>query len=176
MRVFRALRFGVVAVMLTAPASADAGDLVAGGLPPSREASADHRSLGEGGQASDRSARPAIAPKEDLKNLTLVKSDAGKAVVRFGTGALQLLSVGDRVGRNAAVVRSVEPGRLVLDEIAPGADGRPQASQIVWRDGETGGTRFRRQPADPAPAGVRPRAAEPASPATDPATRPGTAR
>jgi hypothetical protein len=149
MKVFRALPFGVAAVVLAVAASAWAG--------------------------GQQPARPAVAPKEDLKNLTLVKSDAGKAVVRFGTGALQLLAVGDRVGRTSAVVRSVEPGRLVLDEIAAGADGRPQASQIVWRDGETGGTRFRRQSDQRAPAGVRPRAIEPVAP-SDAAKKPGTAR
>ena len=155
MRVSRAIRFGVAAMVLAMTASAHAG----------------------GQAASDRSARPVIAAKEDLKNLTLVKSDAGKAVVRFGTtGVLQLLSAGDRVGRNAAVVRSVEPGRLVIDETAPGADGRPQSSQVVWRDGETGGTRFRRQSDQPAPVGVRPRAVDPKQPAADPTAKPEAGR
>jgi hypothetical protein len=149
MKLCRALPFGVAAMVLAMSASAWAG--------------------------GQQPVRPVVAPKEELKNLTLVKSDAGKAVVRFGTGALQLLSVGDRVGRTAAVVRSVEPGRLVLDEIATGADGRPQASQIVWRDGETGGTRFRRQSDQRAPAGVRPRAVDPVAP-SDAAKKPGAAQ
>lgn len=120
--------------------------------------------------------RPVIAAKEELKNLTLVKSDAGKAVVRFGTGDLLLLSVGDRVARTSAVVRTIEPGRVVLDEVAPGADGRPQQSQIVWRDGETGGTRYRRQPDQRVPTGVRPRAVDPIStPASEP-PKPGANR
>jgi hypothetical protein len=63
----------------------------------------------------------------------------------------------------------------VLDEVAPGADGRPQSSQVVWRDGDTGGTRFRRQSDQRAPVGVRPRAVDPA-PAADPAKKPGAGR
>jgi hypothetical protein len=121
--------------------------------------------------------RPVVAPKEDLKNLTLVKSDDAKAVVRFGTAALQLLSIGDRVGRTAAVVRSIEAGRLVLDEVAPGADGTPQQTQIILRDGETGGTRLRRRPDQPAPVGVRPKVVEPnRPPAPDPPAKPGAGR
>jgi len=105
--------------------------------------------------------RPVVGPKEDLKNLTLVKSDTGSAIVRFGTGGLQVLVVGDRVGRTAAVVKSIEPGRLVIDETAPGADGTPQQTQIVLRDGETGGARYSRRPDQPAPAGLRPQIVEP---------------
>jgi hypothetical protein len=128
-------------------------------------------------QQANTPARPVLGANEDLKTLVLVKSDAGKAVVRFGTGALQLVSVGDRLGRTAAVVRSVEPGRLVVDEVAPGPDGRPQQTQIIWKDGERGGTRYRRQADQPAPIGVRPRAVEPAKPATaPPPQKPGASR
>jgi hypothetical protein len=101
-----------------------------------------------------------LSPSADLDTLTLVMSGADRAVVLFGpSGAgsgLVVVQQGDRIGRTAAVVREVAPGRLVLDEITHGKDGRPQRVQIVFRDGHTGGERYMRDPGMDAPIGVRP--------------------
>lgn len=101
-----------------------------------------------------------LAPSEDLDTLTLVMSGTDRAVVRFGaSGAgsgLIVLESGDRIGRTAAVVREIGPGRLVLDEITRGKDGRPHRAQIAFRVGHTGGQRYMRDPGIDAPIGVRP--------------------
>jgi hypothetical protein len=110
--------------------------------------------------ASDAALRDPIAPAGDLDTLTLVLSTADRAVVRFGgTGpgsGLIVLQSGDRIGRTAASVREIAPGRLVLDELTRDKDGRPRRAQIVFREGEPGGRRYMREPGLDAPTGVRP--------------------
>ena len=91
-------------------------------------------------------ARPVVAGTDSIASMTLVKSDDGKAVVRFGESPLHLLSVGDRVGKTAATVVTAAPGRLVLEEVTAAPDGKPLRAEIVLRDGQTGGKRFTRHP------------------------------
>jgi len=101
-----------------------------------------------------------ISPTDDLDTLTLVMSSADRAVVRFGPSSggsgLIVLQPGDRIGRTAATVREVTPGRLVLDEMTRDKNGRPHRAQIVLRDGHTGGQRYMRDPGSDAPIAVRP--------------------
>lgn len=110
--------------------------------------------------------REVIAADADVKLLTLVRSSEGKAVVRFGTGDLHLLAAGDRIGRTKATVTGITPGRLVLDEVTMGADGKPLRAQIVVRDGETGGKRYLGHPDIDAPTGTRPQIVDPDAGAT----------
>lgn len=109
-------------------------------------------------------ARPVVAGTDSIASMTLVKSDDGKAVVRFGESPLHLLSVGDRVGKTAATVVTAAPGRLVLEEVTAAPDGKPLRAEIVLRDGQTGGKRFTRHPDLNAPAGLRPEIVEPKAP------------
>ncbi len=83
-----------------------------------------------------------IGADEDLSQLTLVRSAQGKAVVRFGTGPLVMVSVGDRLGRHQAEVKEIEAGRLVLEESFTGGDGNPNVALIILKDGEKGGKRY----------------------------------
>jgi hypothetical protein len=101
---------------------------------------------------------PVLAPAADIGALTLVRTTEGKAVVRTGgtPSELLVLEVGSRIGRTAARVRDVTAGRLVLDELTHDNDGRPHRSELVFRDGETGGTRYMRDPGADAPRAVRP--------------------
>ena len=112
---------------------------------------------------SPAAAREAIAPAADLDTLTLVMSTAGQAVVRFGPSAagagLLVLKPGDRVGRTAATVREIEPGRMVLDELTRDSSGRPRRAQIVVREGEPGGRRYTRDSGLDAATAVRPKIA-----------------
>lgn len=89
----------------------------------------------------------------ELSELTLVKSSAGKAVVRFGAGPLEVVSVGDKVGRHQAEVKEIASGRVILDEVFTGKDGRPNRAEVILKDGETGGTRYLARPEEePLPA------------------------
>jgi len=106
--------------------------------------------------AAQETVKPVIAGTENLSGLTLVKSTDDQAVVRFGQSALQVLAVGDRVGKTQATVTAIAPGRLVLEEVTTGADGKPLRAQIVVRDGQTGGKRFLRHPDLNAPLAQRP--------------------
>ncbi len=105
-----------------------------------------------------------VADTDSLASMTLVKSADGKAVVRFGESPLHLLSVGDRVGKTAATVVTAAPGRLVLEEVTAAPDGKPLRTEIVLRDGQTGGKRFTRHPDLNAPVGLRPEIVEPEAP------------
>jgi hypothetical protein len=126
--------------------------------------------------APPRVSRAVIAPDEDVKLLTLVRSSDAKAVVRFGDGILHLLALGDRIGRTKATVTGITPGRLVLDEVTEGADGKPLRAQIVVRDGETGGKRYLGHPDIDAPLGTRPQIVDPAAAGAKPAKKPGSIR
>src|SRR5437870_4232081 len=96
--------------------------------------------------ARAQEAPQAVGEKEDVARLTLVKSTDGKAVIRFRQSPLQIVAVGDRVGKTRATVVTIAPGRLVLEEVTTGSDGKPLRAEIVIRDGETGGKRFLRHP------------------------------
>lgn len=74
--------------------------------------------------------------------MVLVRSNEGKAVVRFGEGPLEMITVGDRLGHNRAEVKEIIPGRMILDEIFTGKDGNPNRAEIILKDGERGGTRI----------------------------------
>lgn len=105
--------------------------------------------------------RSTIAPTVDLDTLTLVMSTAGQAVVRVGPSAggaaLLVVKPGDRIGRSAATVREIEPGRMVLDELTRDSHGRPRRAQIVFREGESGPRRYMRDAGTDAAPGVRPK-------------------
>lgn len=116
-----------------------------------------------GAATAQESARRVIAANEAVSSMTLVKSADGKAVVRFGASPLQVLAVGDRVGKTGATVTAIAAGRVVLDDVTSGADGKPLRAQIVIRDGQTGGRRFLRHPDLNAPVGTRPDVVEPAT-------------
>ena len=107
-----------------------------------------------------------LAPTEDLDTLTLVMSSSDRAVVRFGaseaTPGLIVVQTGDQIGRTGAVVREIAPGRLVLEEVRRGQDGRPHRAQLVFRVGHAGGERYMRDPGMDAPIGVRPEVLGPA--------------
>jgi hypothetical protein len=124
--------------------------------------------------AAQTPQKPVIAGTESLSALTLVKSTDDKAVVRFGQLPLQVLAVGDRVGTTEATVTTIATGRLVLEEVTTGADGKPRRAEIVIRDGQTGGKRFLRHPDLNAPVAQRPEVVEPARP--DNARKPGGPR
>lgn len=82
-----------------------------------------------------------------------MKSGEGKAVVRFGAGPMEVVSVGDKVGRHQAEIKEIAAGRVILDEVFTGKDGRPNRAEVILKDGETGGTRFLARPEEePAPA------------------------
>jgi hypothetical protein len=83
-----------------------------------------------------------VGADRDLGEMQLLASEDSMAVVRFGDGALEILRLGDRVGRYGARVAAIDAGRVVLDEVFPGTDGRPNRARVVLRDGQRGGTRY----------------------------------
>jgi hypothetical protein len=95
-------------------------------------------------------------PEGDLQTLTLVQSTDGRAVVRFGSGPLEVVTVADRLGKNKAEVKEISAGRMVLDETFTGQDGHPNRAQIVIKDGETGGKRYLLRNDEPPVRAVRP--------------------
>jgi hypothetical protein len=97
-----------------------------------------------------------IGAHRGIGDLLLVRSIDAKAVVRFGTGPLEIISVGDRLGRNEAEVREIAPGRVVLEETFTGQDGRPNRALIVLQDGEKAGKRYVRRREETRPLAVRP--------------------
>jgi hypothetical protein len=96
-----------------------------------------------------------VASTADVQNLTVLRSASGRAVVRFGAGALETVVVGDRVGRTQAIVKRIAAGRMVLEEPFTGQDGRPNHALIVIADGQTGGTRYLSRSDQPTPPAVR---------------------
>ena len=103
----------------------------------------------------------AYGPEEDLAKLTLLNSTGSNAVVRFGAKPLQVISVGDRLGKNQAEVKAIEADRLLLEETFIGPDGKPNRAQIVLKKGETGGTRYLVRPETDAPPARRPVVVQP---------------
>ena len=118
---------------------------------------------------SDGAPRHAtVAPDGDVGALTLIRSTAGRAVVRCGTGALLLVSVGDRVGRQRAEVTAIDAGRIVLTERSSGRRG--ESAQIVIKVGETGGIRISPDTAESRPQSVRPQIVTPPAGSKKPPT------
>jgi hypothetical protein len=92
-----------------------------------------------------------VAPAASLGEVRCLRIADDKAVVRFGTGPIELVSIGDLVGANRAVVTEIGGGRLVLDERFVDTDGQPNRARVVVKAGETGGTRYAlRTPVRPA--------------------------
>ncbi len=102
--------------------------------------------LGAQAAAPARATPPPVAAdvrrlgaQQDIKNLLFVRSTEGAAIVKFGNGPLEMVRVGDRLGRQEARVAEIEIGLLRLEE--PASKGSPSA-QIVFHDGDRGGTRY----------------------------------
>jgi hypothetical protein len=93
---------------------------------------------------------------EELSNLTFLNSNGTQAVVRFRANPLQLISVGDHLGKNKAEVKTIEADRLVLEETFIDPDGQANKAQIILKKGETGGTRYLQRPDNDAPPARRP--------------------
>ena len=102
-----------------------------------------------------------VGANAEIATLTLVKSSVEAAVVRFGSGPLEKVSAGDRLGKTRAEVKEIVTGRMVLEETFTGKDGQPNRAQIVLKDGETGGTRYLRRLDEPPLVGVKPIVVEP---------------
>lgn len=111
-----------------------------------------------------------IGADKDLGNLRLVRTSPGRAVVQFGVGPLEIVKVGDRLGRNRAEAIEIEAKRLVLDERSTGRDGAPNRARIILRDGERGGTRYYERLDEAAPPARRP--LSPANGAAKPIEKP----
>ena len=102
-----------------------------------------------------------VPAAEDMRNLTLVKSSDGHAVIRFGNGPLRLIARGDRLGPRRAEVVEIAAGRVVIEESFRDGGREPNRAQIVLKDGETGGRRFLTRLEDPAPPAFRPKVVVP---------------
>lgn len=96
-----------------------------------------------------------IGPDQELSDLSLVRSSEGRAVVRFSAGPLEKVTVGDRLGKNHAVVKEITPGRVMIEESFTGKNG-PNRAEIIIRDGEKGGTRLFQHSEEEAPVLMRP--------------------
>ena len=99
---------------------------------------------------------PRVLVTAQIPDITLVRSTSDGAVIRVATGSLQTVHVGDRVGRTAAVVKQITRGRMILEETFTGVDGKPNVAEIIFKDGEKGGTRYLRRPDEKRPLAVRP--------------------
>jgi hypothetical protein len=106
-----------------------------------------------------------VGRDKDLADLRLVRSTTGRAVVQFGAGPLEVVKVGDRLGRTGADVVEIEAKRLVLDARFAGENSTPNRAQIIIRHGERGGTWYYEHPVETPPAARRP-----VSPPADPVT------
>lgn len=151
----RTLALGSVAALMLVPG-------VAAAQRPSPAAAAEPPALASGtpltsaaAQTPPRAGRT-IGANDPLATLTLVRSAGDRAVVRFGTGRLEIVSRGDRLGATGAAVVDVATGRLVLEEEPRAVGARSGSTLIVLKDGETGGTRYLARPDEPEPANVRP--------------------
>lgn len=112
-----------------------------------------------------------IAPDQDLADLLLVRSAAGRAVIRFARGALETVRVGDRLGRDRATIVEIEAKRMVLDAQLAGRDGQSDRVRIIVRDGERGGSWYHETAGEapppvkrPVPAAARTAPAQPSEP------------
>lgn len=142
----RTLALGSVAALMLVPG-------VAAAQRPSPAAAAEPPALASG---TPLRAGRTIGANDPLATLTLVRSAGDRAVVRFGTGRLEIVSRGDRLGATGAAVVGVATGRLVLEEEQRAVGARSGSTLIVLKDGETGGTRYLARPDEPEPANVRP--------------------
>jgi hypothetical protein len=154
----RILTVAIGACALLGWSQGTAHDLQAQPLPVSRPAVQQPRHIGR---------------DAELNDLRLVKSTEGKAIVRIAAGPLEMLAVGDRIGRHGAQVKEIAPGRLVLKEVRADADGEMTTALIVLRDGEQGGKRFLDRLDEQPPAAVRPLAVPQLPRKVPPAPNPG---
>ncbi len=76
-----------------------------------------------------------------LNDLTVIKTIKGKAVIRFSTGKMQTVSVGDMLGETRAKVTEIFQGGMVLMEYAQDKKKLAPVARIMIKDGETGGSR-----------------------------------
>lgn len=97
-----------------------------------------------------------IGADRELSDLILMKSGEGKAVVRFGAEMMEVIAVGDKVGRHQAEVKEIGGGRLVLEEVFTGKDGRPNRAEVILKEGEKGGKRYLLRPEEEPPPSTRP--------------------
>jgi len=108
-------------------------------------------------RAQDRPPAPRhVAAQTAVGETTLVKASDGIAVIRVAARELEKVRTGDLVGTSKAVVMEIAAGRLVLEETYTGADGRPNKALIIFKDGESGGTRYLPRPEEPRPIGSKP--------------------
>src|SRR5262249_8988070 len=82
------------------------------------------------GKARQVVTREGVGLDEVLSSLTFLNSGGGTAVIRFGKKPFELVSVGDKLGKNKAEVKAIEAGRLVLEENFIGPDGKPNKAEI----------------------------------------------
>lgn len=106
----------------------------------------------------------AVGAQGDLNQLLIVKVSDGAAIIRFGAGAPEKVSVGDRVGKSKAAITEIGAGRIVLEETFTGADGRPNRALIIIKEGERGGTRYLQRPETPPMVGVKTGVVKPPEP------------
>jgi hypothetical protein len=104
-----------------------------------------------------------IGVDDDLATLTLVRSSVDRAVVRFGTKPLEVVAVGDRLGRTRAEVKDIDAERLVLEEAFREADGQANRAVIILKKGERGGKRYVSRPDTQPPPAVRPVVVDPSA-------------
>jgi hypothetical protein len=106
-----------------------------------------------------------VAADAAVSDITLVRASDTTAVIRSGAGVLDTVKVADLIGATKAVVREIATGRLVLEEVFTGKDGKPNRASIVIKEGERGGTRYLQRGDEPL-TGTRPLIA-PVTPGSD---------
>jgi hypothetical protein len=112
---------------------------------------------------SAQTASRAIGADRALATLMLVSSTERSAVVRFGDGPLEKVAIGDTLGKEQGVVRTITGTRMVLDLAFSNADGDANRAQMVFTKGQRGGKRYAVRPDAPALPGGRLEVGEPAS-------------
>lgn len=121
---------------------------------------ASETSTASAGQGATPAGVPAAAltllRDREIADVRLVRATVDLAVVRVGDEPLQTIHVGDRLGRTRAEVKEITRGRMVLEETFTGADGGPNTAEIIFKDGQKGGTRYLRRPDEKRPLTVRP--------------------
>jgi hypothetical protein len=100
------------------------------------------------------------APDIAISEITLVKASDTTAVIRSKAGAVDTVKIADVVGDS----KEITPGRLVLEEVFAGNDGKPNRALIVIKEGERGGTRYLQRADEPPLTGTKPLVVVPAAP------------
>jgi hypothetical protein len=97
-----------------------------------------------------------VAVDVAVSDITLVRASDTTAVIRSNAGALHIVKLADLIGAAKAVVKEITPGRLVLEEIFTGKDGKPNRASIVIKEGERGGSRYLQRADEPPLTGTKP--------------------